>query len=122
MTEAILGKLNEEVQAAGAKFGVVTLSNSSQDSPNEPRRTSFMNRLDVDDLFYPDRRIAKFCVDNSIPCLTLAPQLFEIAQETGEPLHGFGPSLDYGHWNERGHEAAGKLIADWVGNSLLGIE
>jgi hypothetical protein len=29
-------------------------------------------------------------------------------------LHGFGESLDHGHWNEEGHQAAGQIIADWV--------
>jgi hypothetical protein len=122
LTEALLAQLNEEVQATGAKFCVVTLSNSSQDSPNEQRRTDFMKRLDVEDLFFPDRRVAAFCADHSIPCLTLAPALLAIAQETGKPLHGFESNLDYGHWNEHGHEAAGKLIADWVARSFLDSE
>lgn len=121
VTEALLAQLNEEVQAAGAKFCVVTLSNSSQDTPNERRRIDFMKRLGVENLFYPDERVARFCATHSIPCLTLAPTLLAIAQETGKPLHGFGPTLDYGHWNERGHEAAGKLVADWIAERFLNV-
>ena len=80
-----------------------------------------MKELGVENLFYPDERVANFCTAHSIPCLTLAPQRLAISAETGAPLHGFGPNLDYGHWNERGHQAAGELIADWVAERFVEV-
>lgn len=115
ITEALVARLDAEVRSAGAEFVVVTLSNSGQVTPDEQRRQAFIERLSVEDLFYPERRVAAFCAARDIPCLNLAPTLLARAQQSGEPLHGFGPALDYGHWNERGHEAAGELIADWIG-------
>jgi lysophospholipase L1-like esterase len=119
ITEVLLKQLNQEVQDHGARFGLVTLSNSSQVTPDEDRRRALIERLEGANLFYPDERLAAFCAARSIPCLTLAPKLWAIAKKSGEPLHGFGPSLDHGHWNERGHEAAGRLIADWVAETFL---
>jgi hypothetical protein len=114
VTEALVAQLGAEVRAAGAEFVVVTLSNSGQVTPDEKRREAIISRLGVEDLFYPERRLAAFCAARDIPCLNLAPHLLLRAKQSGEPLHGFGPLLDFAHWNERGHEAAGELIADWL--------
>jgi lysophospholipase L1-like esterase len=119
ITEALVAQLDAEVQSAGAEFAVVTLSNSGQVTPDENRRQAFIERLGVEDLFYPERRVAAFCAARDIPCLNLAPTLLARAQLSGEALHGFGPALDYGHWNERGHEAGGKLIAEWLAERFV---
>ena len=51
-----------------------------------------------------------------VASLALAEPFAAHAQRTGEYLHGFerNRTLGSGHWNERGHELAGKLVGDWV--------
>jgi lysophospholipase L1-like esterase len=119
VTEALLAQLDREVRSSGADFAVVTLSNSSQVTPDDERRDALLKRLNVDNLYYPDERVAAFCAQQKIPCLMLAPQLLAIAQQSGKSLHGFGEALDHGHWNEEGHQAAGEMIADWVAEHIL---
>jgi hypothetical protein len=119
ITESLLAQLDREVRAAGAEFAVVTLSNSSQVTPDEKRREQLTAQLKVENLLYPDERVAVYCAERKIPCLTLAPPLLARALQSGKPLHGFGESLGHGHWNQDGHEGAGQLIADWVAERFL---
>jgi hypothetical protein len=119
VTEVLLSKLNGEVRAAGSDFAVATLSNSSQVAPDEKRRQHLTAELNVENLFYPDERVAAYCRARNIACLTLAPQLLTRAMQSGKPLHGFGEGLGRGHWNREGHEAAGEIIADWVAERFL---
>ncbi len=111
VTEAIILETNKEVAASGAKFVVVTASNGVQVLPNVNEREAFANLLGVDDLFYPDNRIAEFCKTNSISVITLAPMLAEHAAREKANLHGFEGNIGYGHWNQLGHAVAGKTIS-----------
>ncbi len=112
VTEALIGRMHDEVQSHGAQFVVVTLSNGIQVYPDPQARAAFMQRLGVPDLFYPDTRIRDLCARTHIPALTLAPQLQTYADEHHVFLHGFAPDLGNGHWNQTGHRVAGELIAD----------
>lgn len=112
VTETLIRMLNSEVEQHGAKLHVVTLSRGVQVHPDPQYRQSFMNALDISDLFYPDRRIAELCGQEGIPVLMLAPYLQAIAEETGIYLHGAANTRPgTGHWNENGHKLAGQRIA-----------
>ena len=120
ITEALIAKMDDEVSAMGAEFLIVTLSAGIQVHPDPAIRDSFMENLGVSDLYYPDHRIEDFCNKNSIPALNLAPLLHEYAQENGVYLHGFGDGVGDGHWNESGHEQAGKLISRAIEAGFFG--
>lgn len=113
VTERLVVRLHEEVEAAGSSLLVVTLSNPEQVWPGPEERARRAAARGVDDLFYPDRRIRALGRRHGIPVLGLARPLQEYADETGTFLHGFdGPG--YGHWNPEGHRLAGETIAEFV--------
>ncbi len=111
VTEALLLRMRAEVNAHGAQFVVVTLSNGIQVYPDAQARQAFAQKLGVPDLLYPDLRIKALCEQAGIPVLTLAPQLQLYADEHKVFLHGFGPDIGNGHWNQTGHHVAGEMIA-----------
>ncbi len=112
VTEALLRTMHREVKEHGATLIVVTLSNGIQVHPDSRLRAEFMTAMKVEDVFYPDRRVAEFCRANGIAVVTLAPPLQTFADRTGKYLHGFANAkLGGGHWNEEGHKAAARLMA-----------
>ena len=71
----------------------------------------FMQRLGVNDLFYPDNRIKQLCEREKIAVITLAPWMETYADQNKTFLHGFGNNIGNGHWNQLGHQVAGEFIA-----------
>ncbi len=115
ITEHLLLAVDEETKKLGARLLVVTLSNGDQVHPDAAERAKLTDRLGVDDLFYPDRRVAAFCDAHHIPVLMLAPKFLEYAEADHAYLHGFpNVNLGGGHWNELGHKVAGKMIAEKI--------
>lgn len=107
VTEGTLELMHREVGNANAKFVVVTASNGAQVLPNVETRKLFAKNLGIDDLFYPDRRIAEFCRLRSIRVVTLAPALADFTEREQVNIHGFEGNIGYGHWNKLGHSVAG---------------
>jgi hypothetical protein len=71
-----------------------------------------MRRLEISDLFYPDKRIQALGLRDGFRVLSLAAPFQRYAEERGVFLHGFAnTALGKGHWNEDGHLLAGNLIA-----------
>jgi hypothetical protein len=110
--------MRDEIAQKGAQFYVVGLTNRYQVHPDVTVRTEFAKKLGVDDLFYPDRRLAKFCQSHDIPVLLLAPFFQDYATQKKVFLHGFvhglRNNLGAGHWNPNGHRLAGQTIARWL--------
>lgn len=114
ITERLLGQLQSEVQDSGAELLVVVLSNAIQVHPDKSKREAFQKIAGIDDLFYPDARIASACREMGIPVLALAPKMQQHAQREKTFLHGFeNTKKGQGHWNEKGHAVASQLISDW---------
>jgi hypothetical protein len=115
VTEGVITMMRDEVGKKGAKFMLVTLSNSPQVHPDPVVRRSFAKHLAVPDLFYPDMRILELGKRQGFEVLTLAPMFQAYAQEHNAFLHGFDNSgIGIGHWNREGHRLAGKFIAEKV--------
>jgi lysophospholipase L1-like esterase len=119
VTEGLMLAMRDEVNARGTKFVIVTLSNGPQVLPDPKARQAFMERLGIDDLFYPDNRIRSLCVRENIPVIMLGPELQGYAEKSGTFLHGFGSDLGNGHWNAVGHRVAGELIAQKLKDGVL---
>ncbi len=111
VTEGLLLKIRDEVQAKGAKFLVVTGSMGVQVYPNADARQEYMNSLGVSNFFSPDYRIKALGERNGFKVLNLAPALAEYATRNRVFLHGVREGQGLGHWNETGHRLAGELIA-----------
>jgi len=115
ITEDLLIMMRDEVQNKGAYFLVVTLSNDIQTDPDPMVRERFMQRLGIQDLFYPDKRIKSLGERENFPVLNLAPLLQDYAQRRKVCLHGFkNSSIGTGHWNIDGHRLTGEIIADEI--------
>ena len=106
--------MNRDVADHRARFAVVVLSSGIQVTPNTEFRKDFRRKLGVEDLFYPERRIAALGEERGFPVLQLSPKLQSEAVATGVHFHGFDDSLGTGHWNRSGHRRAGELLGEWL--------
>jgi hypothetical protein len=118
VTEKLLAEMNAEVEAHGARFYLVTLSNGIQVYPDAAAREAFARRAGAPDLFYAERRFKALGEREGFPVYNLAPDLQAYADEHKVFLHGFGAQRGNGHWNEDGHRVAGELLTrqlcDWL--------
>ena len=113
VTEAILARFRDAVRADGADFLVLSLSNGIQVDPDPAVRAAYARAMGVPDLGHPERRLAARLREIDVPHLMLAPALAREAERTGQCLHGFENAEPCrGHWNEAGHAAAGRLLAE----------
>jgi hypothetical protein len=114
VNEALLVLMRDEVAAKGARFFVVVLTIGAQVHPDAANRVAFAKELGVQDLLYSDHRLEKFCQQEGIPVLLLAPAFQQYAAAHQVFLHGFKGNLGGGHWNQNGHRLAGNMIAKWL--------
>ncbi len=114
-TEALLTAMRDDSAAKGADFWITTLSAPVQVYPDPALRRDFARSLGVENLDYPDRRIADFAKGEGIPVVTLIDPLRAFADANKAYLHGFeNTRLGMGHWNEAGHRAGGEALAKAV--------
>ncbi len=120
VTEALLAQMKRETEAQGARFALVSLTTPIQVDPDAAKRQAFAKALDVEDLDYPERRLAEASARNSIDFLALTPPLRELATREKVYLHGFpNTAPGEGHWNARGNEAAAREIGRWLCGTVL---
>ncbi|HEY6230500.1 MAG TPA: SGNH/GDSL hydrolase family protein [Pyrinomonadaceae bacterium] len=118
VTEKLILAMRDEVWSRSAKFLVVTLSNGIQVNPDADLREQFRRTFNIDDLFYPDKRIKALGERENFPVFNLAPLLLDYATQNKTYLHGFEQNLGRGHWNAAGHRVAGELIAQYICNEM----
>lgn len=112
ITEQLIAKSAEHAQRNGARFLLVSVPYAIQVHPDRELRAALQRRLGVEDLFYPDRRIAEFSKRSGFVAVPLAPEMQRIAEERGKYFHGFeNVGMGRGHWNPQGHRAAAEIIA-----------
>ena len=110
VTEGLLKEIHNEVNQKGAKFVLVVGSNPIQVHPDRAVRERFQTYLGVDNLFYPNLRLAQLANREQIDFLDLAQPMQSYADEKKVFLHGFGKEIGNGHWNADGHREAAELI------------
>jgi len=111
VTEGLLKEIHREVKERGAKFVLVVGSNPIQVHPDRAVRERFKAYVGVDNLFYPNVRLAGLANREQIDFFDLASPLEKYADETKVFLHGFGKQIGNGHWNADGHREAAELIS-----------
>jgi hypothetical protein len=119
VTEGLITLMRDEVEKKGTDFLVVTLSSGIQVHPNPSVRQTFMERLGIRDLFYPDLHIKVLGEREGFPVLNLAPLLLAYAEQHKVFLHGFGTNMGSGHWNVEGHRLAGETIAQKLCQDII---
>jgi len=113
VTEAVLVKFRDDVQAAGARFVVMTIPAAEQidDDAQAETEKRIGRKLDWD---RPDAVLVPFAREHGITILPLAPKFREVYAQTKEPLYGFGGKGNHGHWNERGHALAASTLLEFL--------
>jgi hypothetical protein len=115
MTERLLEEIVRECDSRQIPLFVFSVSSPVQVHPDLSLRRRIADAFGIDDLFYSERRFGQKCRQAGAGFYPLASNLQEIADNTGESLHGFPNSgLGIGHWNEAGHLAAARLLCDWL--------
>jgi len=114
ITEELITIMSREVEAHGARFVVATLSNGIQVHPDPEARAAFLRRVGGNDIFYPDKRIARLGERENIKVINLAPTLQVYAEQNQAFIHGFPGTLGNGHWNSLGHKLAGEILAEKI--------
>lgn len=113
LTGRILDQMAREVRERNARFLVVVLNSGQQVSPDPEVIGTLAATLGSSDLDYPDRRLREFADHSDFALITLTPPMRLRAQREQIYFHGFPNTRPgEGHWNERGHRAAGELIAE----------
>lgn len=117
ITEELLRRFNQECLAHDTDWLLVVLSNGVQAHPDRELRERFRQAMGHPTLFYPEERLREAARRDGYPILCLAPLMAELADRDRVFLHGFETMQPgFGHWNERGHQAAARFIADVLGH------
>ena len=114
ITEGVLRLMRDECRSRDTPFAIITLTRGIQVTPDRRRRERFLRELGADDLYYPERRLARFGKREGVPVLNLAPSMAREAEERQVYFHAVGEIPGIGHWNREGHRAAGERIAAWL--------
>ena len=109
--------LYKEVVAHQAQFFIM-VTNPSQVDPVQ--RKLLKERLGVETLDYPEQRLIKFGERLGFPVLDLMHPFQQYVDENQVYLHGFpNTRMGAGHWNEKGHDLAAKLIGEKICRDLI---
>ena len=111
VTEGLIVTMRNEVVQNNADFLVVTIGDPMQVTPEAQRRKEFMTKNNIQDLFYPERRLEKLGAREGFRVLNLSEQFQGYTEKYQVCAHGFENSVPCGgHWNELGHRLASILI------------
>ena len=121
ITDRVLEVIQKDCRKMRAKFVVVILNNSVEVHPDPDVTASLAMKLGVSDLEEPQRQLTASGERYGFPVIRLLERMRDIAHRDKVCFHGFpNASPCAGHWNELGHEAAGKLIAKDLAELLKG--
>ena len=112
VTEALLSAMLAETRAHGVPFLLIGMPSAEQLHPDERLRARMRNDLGLDDLDYPERRLAAWARRNEAAFLDAGPPLRGHAVSEQVYLNGFSnTTLGTGHLNELGHQVASEVFS-----------
>lgn len=111
VTEGLIVTMRNEVVQKNADFLLVTIGDPMQVRPEAQTRQDFMTKNNIQNLFYPDRRLEKLGAREGFQVLNLSEQFQGYTEKYQLCAHGFENYVPCaGHWNELGHRLASILI------------
>jgi hypothetical protein len=112
VTEQLIVAIQRSLVERGIRFAAFAVPHAIQVDPDRERRYAVEKRLGVADLLYPERRLKAFAERNDIEFIVLTEEMLGMAEKTKVHFHGFpNTRMGSGHWNELGHDAAGRILA-----------
>ncbi len=115
LTDRLLLTMHQEVTARDIPFLVMVVTSGVVVRPETEPRAALREELEVEDLFYADRRIAQLGEAAGFPVVVLSAAMQAKAAEEGVYFHGFANTQwGTGHWNRQGHAFAGRRLAEVI--------
>ena len=112
VTEGLIVTMRNEVVQKNADFLLVVIGTANQVNPDATVRKKLMQENNIQDWFYPDKRLEKLGDREGFRVLTLAEQFQGYTEKYQVCAHGFKNSAPcWGHWNELGHRLASIMIS-----------
>jgi hypothetical protein len=112
VTEGLIVTMRNEVVQKKADFLLVVIGTANQVNPDATVRKKLMQENNIQDWFYPDKRLEKLGEREGFRVLTLAEQFQGYTEKYQVCAHGFYNSPPcWGHWNELGHRLASIMIS-----------
>ena len=109
--------IDVEIKNQKKEFILASLSTPIQVHPDDKKVKKFKEENNIDDIFYPEKRLENFSKKNSIKFIQIAKKMKKAALEKSIFFHGFNNTkIGTGHWNKTGHELASKLISKEICN------
>lgn len=113
VTDQLIVEMHREAAAHDASFAVMSVTAAVQVDPDPRRATELAERLGVDDLQYPERRLLELGREHGFAVTLLTQRMQAEAEKRQVYFHGFeNTALGSGHWNVAGHHIAGELLAE----------
>jgi hypothetical protein len=122
MSQVLLREMAKECRSHNVEFWTIVLDLPEQTIPDLHARNSALTRMEAEDPFYPDRRLARISREEGIFTFDTAPPLAEYTARTHVSIHGFpNENADEGHLNEAGYEVVGRMVANalWSESKVL---
>ncbi|QEG41570.1 SGNH/GDSL hydrolase family protein [Roseimaritima ulvae] len=113
VTDRLIVEMQREAAAHRAAFAVMAVTAAVQVDPDPSQAIELAERLGVDDLKYPERRLQALGQQHGFPVILLTDRMQADAEAEQIYFHGFeNTALGSGHWNVAGHHKAGQLLAE----------
>lgn len=113
VTEGMITLMQNEVAQKQADFLLVIVPDPIQIHPHTASRQEYMQKYNITDLLYPNKRLQTLGQQQGFSVLDLASPFLNYASVNKTCLNGFDNAIPCGgHWNLQGHGLAGRLIAD----------
>jgi len=114
VTKRLIEQMAVTCRARQIRFIVFSVSTSLQVYPDAQLRARVAQQCAIEDLFYAEHTLRTFCSEHDIEFIPLASALQQVADSSGDYLHGFtNARLGIGHWSVAGNQAAAQILADY---------
>jgi lysophospholipase L1-like esterase len=114
VTQRLIEQMATTCRERKIRFIVFSVSTSLQVYPDQNVRQRIAEQCGIGDLFYAEHVLQTFCGERDIEFIPLASAMQQVADRSGEYLHGFSNSqLGLGHWSIAGNQAACQIITQY---------
>jgi hypothetical protein len=115
VTKRLIEQMAVTCRAQEIRFIVFSVSTSLQVYPDTQLRKRVAQKCAIEDLFYAEHTLQTFCSEHDIEFVPLASALQQVADKSGDYLHGFiNAKLGVGHWSVAGNQAAAQILAGYL--------